>query len=479
MLERRHILHRLLVLFDLLVVLACFGIATWFVFYFQNHQNSFNEFLSMRVKIINLLLLLVFIGGWHMLFEFFRLYHSKRLTAFSHEINDLLKVTITGTVYLLVIAIFFNMAVVTLPFLVVFWSSTFAVLVVSRVLLRHLLAWARLNDRNLRYILVVGTNPRAVRFARSLESKPELGYRLLGFVENDRYKNQEFIYGGYAVVADFINLPEYLRQHVVDEVAICLPIKTFYDQINSIAKLCEEQGVITRYLSNFIDLRQSQADIEEFLGEPSVTHYTGRMRGGKIFIKRALDFITSAIFIVILSPLGAVIAILIKSTSPGPVFFVQERVGLSKRRFQLYKFRTMVLDAEAKQADLESANEASGPVFKIRDDPRITPLGKFLRKTSIDELPQLLNVLNGDMSLVGPRALPTRDFNGFKKDWHRRRFSVRPGITCLWQVNGRSSLPFEQWMELDMEYIDSWTLWLDLRILFKTIPAVLRGTGAI
>jgi exopolysaccharide biosynthesis polyprenyl glycosylphosphotransferase len=478
MLERRHILHRLLMLFDLLVVLTCFGIATWFVFYFRNSQNSFNEFLSMRVKIINLLLLLIFIGGWHMLFVFFRLYHSRRLTAFSREITDLMKVTMTGTVYLLVIAFFFNMALVTLPFLVVFWSSTFAFLVVSRVLLRHFLAWARRNDRNLRYILVVGTNPRAVRFARSLESKPELGYRLLGFVENDLYKNQEFIYNGYAVVTDFINLPEYLRQKVVDEVAICLPIKSFFDQINSIAKLCEQQGVITRYLSNFIDLRQSHTDIEDFLGEPLVAHYTGRMRGGKILIKRALDITISALSLVLLTPLGVIIAILIKVTSPGPVFFFQERVGLNKRRFHLYKFRTMVPDAEAKQADLECANEARGPVFKIKNDPRITPIGKYLRKTSVDELPQLLNVLKGDMSLVGPRALPIRDFNGFTEDWHRRRFSVRPGITCLWQVNGRSSIPFEQWMELDMKYIDSWSLWLDIRILCKTIPAVLRGTGA-
>jgi lipopolysaccharide/colanic/teichoic acid biosynthesis glycosyltransferase len=165
-------------------------------------------------------------------------------------------------------------------------------------------------------------------------------------------------------------------------------------------------------------------------------------------------------------------------TSAGPVFFVQERVGINKRRFKVLKFRTMVVDAERRQQTLETLNEATGPVFKIRNDPRITPLGKFLRKTSIDELPQLCNVLNGDMSLVGPRPLPVRDYNGFSQDWHRRRFSVRPGITCLWQVNGRSRLPFEKWMELDMEYIDRWSLWLDLKILVKTVPAVLKGSGA-
>jgi lipopolysaccharide/colanic/teichoic acid biosynthesis glycosyltransferase len=160
------------------------------------------------------------------------------------------------------------------------------------------------------------------------------------------------------------------------------------------------------------------------------------------------------------------------------VFFIQERVGLNKRRFRLYKFRTMVADAEERRREIEHLNEASGPVFKIRNDPRCTPVGKFLRKTSIDELPQLFNVLKGDMSLVGPRPLPVRDYQGFDQDWQRRRFSVRPGITCLWQINGRSSTPFEKWMELDMEYIDRWSLGLDFKILAKTIPAVLKGAGA-
>jgi len=165
-------------------------------------------------------------------------------------------------------------------------------------------------------------------------------------------------------------------------------------------------------------------------------------------------------------------------TSNYTVFFVQERVGLNKRRFRVYKFRTMVKDAEQKQAELEDLNEVMGAAFKITNDPRITPVGSFLRKTSIDELPQLINVLKGDMSLVGPRPLPVRDYNGFNTDWHRRRFSVRPGITCLWQVNGRHNITFEKWMELDLEYIDQWSLLLDLSILVKTIPAVLKGSGA-
>jgi exopolysaccharide biosynthesis polyprenyl glycosylphosphotransferase len=209
-----------------------------------------------------------------------------------------------------------------------------------------------------------------------------------------------------------------------------------------------------------------------------ITFRVGGMQGWGIIFKRLLDIVISSAALILLAPLFLVTSALIRLTSRGPALFVQKRLGLNKRIIGVYKFRTMVQDAEKKQAELEHLNEVSGPVFKIKNDPRITPIGRFLRKTSIDELPQLFNVLKGDMSLVGPRPLPIRDYQGFNKDWQRRRFSIRPGITCLWQINGRSSVQFERWMELDMEYIDRWSVWLDMKILIRTIPAVLRGSGA-
>jgi exopolysaccharide biosynthesis polyprenyl glycosylphosphotransferase len=200
--------------------------------------------------------------------------------------------------------------------------------------------------------------------------------------------------------------------------------------------------------------------------------------GWPMVCKRMLDICVSALSLIILAPVFAIVAFLVKLDSRGPVFFYQDRVGLNKRRFRMYKFRTMAGDAEKKQLELECLNEADGPVFKIRNDPRVTRLGKYLRKASVDELPQLWNVLMGDMSLVGPRPLPLRDYRAFDQDSARRRFSVRPGMTCLWQVNGRSSVSFKEWMELDLHYIDHWSLWLDVKLLARTIPAVLKGAGA-
>ena len=233
-----------------------------------------------------------------------------------------------------------------------------------------------------------------------------------------------------------------------------------------------------RFDSDVFGLRADRAWTEEVDRPQAIATRSGMQDGWPMVAKRVLDIAGSLVLLTLLLPLLVVVAILIRITSVGPVWFRQERVGLNKRRFLIYKFRTMVPEAEKIMAGLEMLNEASGPIFKIKKDPRITPIGKWLRRASVDELPQLLNVLKGDMSLVGPRPLPVRDYEGFDEDWQRRRFSTRPGITCLWQVQGRSSIGFDQWMKLDMQYLDEWSLWLDLKILARTIPAVLKGSGA-
>jgi exopolysaccharide biosynthesis polyprenyl glycosylphosphotransferase len=257
-----------------------------------------------------------------------------------------------------------------------------------------------------------------------------------------------------------------------------LPMRSLHNHAAQIGELCENQGIAMRVLSGLFDLKHARISDDELEGASLMTHHTGFAEGWPILAKRVIDVVLSLSLLILCGPILVVAAIAIKLTSPGPIFFVQKRLGLNKRPFNIYKFRTMVPNAEQQVRELQHLNEVTGPVFKIKADPRITPIGKLLRKTSIDELPQLFNVLEGEMSLVGPRPLPTRDYEGFSEDWHRRRFSVRPGITCLWQIKGRSSIPFEKWMQLDLQYIDKWSLWLDLEILARTIPAVLKGSGA-
>jgi len=474
---RRRILLEAAKFFDVAVMVFAFGLATVLVAR-ETRTTSLAEFLSMRVKVGNFALFALLLLAWHVVFSSFGLYSSKRFTSRWAEVLDVAKAATLGSAMVFVAAIFLRIQMVTPLFILFFWVASTLAGAASRVLLRYLLAGLRRRGRNLREMVVVGTNPRALRFARKVEARPELGYRIVGFVDGHWAGTGVFEQTGYRVVADFAGFPRFLREQVVDEVVMALPMESSYGQAARIAALCEEQGVIVRMLSDLFNLRLAQSTAGEFEGEPVITLYTGSPDGWQHLFKRTLDVALSLVAVLLLSPLFVLATLMVKLTSPGPALFVQERVGLNKRRFRLYKFRTMVADAAQRQRELEHLNEASGAVFKIRNDPRLTPVGKFLRKTSIDELPQLFNVLKGDMSLVGPRPLPVRDYQGFDHDWQRRRFSVRPGITCLWQVKGRSSIPFEKWMELDMQYIDHWSLGLDFKILAKTIPAVIKGAGA-
>ena len=474
---RRQLLLKAFKLFDLLVMAFSFALAALAASQ-QVGEVSFEQFLSMRFKVQNFALFVGFLLLWHIIFSLYGLYSSRRLSARSGEIIDLLKATSLGTLAIFVGASLFRVEMATPDFLIVFWATSTGIAGSARLILRFWLRQIRLRGRNLRYVLILGTNPRAVRFAEKIRTRPELGYRIAGFVDDAWGGIEEFRKTDYALTGNLNDLPVLLRERVVDEVAIGLPIKSFYTKISEIVARCEEQGIVVRFASDIFNPVLARSETEEFEEQSVITFYTGRMDGWAVLVKRAFDFSLSLALLIILVPLFLVTALLIKATSPGPIFFVQERVGLNKRKFRLYKFRTMIADAEQKLSELEHLNEVSGPVFKIKNDPRITSIGRLLRKTSIDELPQLLNVLKGEMSLVGPRALPVRDCDGFNEDWHRRRFSVRPGITCLWQVNGRSDTPFEKWMELDMQYIDQWSLWLDFKILGKTIPVVLRGSGA-
>jgi exopolysaccharide biosynthesis polyprenyl glycosylphosphotransferase len=474
---RRQILLNLLKLSDLAIMLGAFLLSTFYVVR-ANGTFTLSDFLAMRVKVGNFLLFIALLVLWHIMFSVFGLYNSRRMFGRAADAIDTFMASTAGMLLIGMAALIFPIRMVSPGFLVVFGTTATTAAIGQRFLLRAVLERIRLRGRNLRSMLIVGTNLRALEFTAKIEARPEFGYRVIGFVDGEWAGLQNFSRSGYPIVADFNDLPNFLRRNVVDEVVIALPMASLHAQAARIAALCEEQGIITRILSNIFDLKLARPQAELFEGASLITNHIGVVEGWPNLAKRAVDIVISAILLVGFAPLLLMIAALIKFTSSGPVLFVQNRLGFNKRRFTIYKFRTMVEDAERRIKEVEHLNEVPGPVFKIKNDPRMTPVGRFLRKTSIDEFPQLFNVLRGDMSLVGPRPLPVRDYEGFSQDWQRRRFSVRPGITCLWQIHGRSSVPFDKWMELDLQYIDKWSFWLDVEILIRTIPAVLRGSGA-
>lgn len=269
-----------------------------------------------------------------------------------------------------------------------------------------------------------------------------------------------------------------IASQAVDEVLVALPMDKYGSLVETIVRHCEEQGIVIRVRAEMSNLHVARSYVDELQGVAVMTIQSGPQDGWQLVAKRLIDILVSTALLFALLPILAAVALVVKLDSPGPVFFAQERVGFNKRRFRILKFRTMMDGSDQRQQMLEHLNEAEGPVFKIKNDPRITRMGRFLRRFSIDELPQLFNVLKGDMSLVGPRPLPVRDVDRIDLQWHKRRFSIKPGITCLWQVNGRSKIGFNEWVRMDLDYIDKWSLGLDIKILMKTIPAVLRGPGA-
>jgi exopolysaccharide biosynthesis polyprenyl glycosylphosphotransferase len=474
---RREILLNTLKLFDIVLMLGSFFLTTLLIVR-ESGTMTLTEFLSMRIKVGNLVLFLVLLALWHLVFSLSGLYESRRMSGRRADAKDTFTAATIGVLLVAVAALVFHIRMISPTFLLVFWAITSTAAVTTRLLLRSVLECSRLRGRNLRNMLIVGTNSRALAFARNIEAKPERGFQIIGFVDDEWAGLEELKKSGRCVVCDFANVAVFLRNNVVDEVVMALPLRSLHNQAARIAALCEEQGITFRLLSNIFDLKVARAHSEEFDDTVFMTNYASVADGLPVFVKRGFDILLSSILLVGLAPLLIAVAALIRLRSPGPILFTQCRLGLNKRKFKIYKFRTMTTDAEQKMSELEHLNEVSGPVFKIKSDPRVTPVGKFLRKSSIDELPQLFNVLKGDMSLVGPRPLPVRDYEGFNQDWQRRRFIVRPGLTCLWQINGRSSVSFEKWMQLDMQYIDKWSLRLDLEILLRTIPAVLRGSGA-
>lgn len=412
--------------------------------------------------------------AWHTILLTRGMYASRRLEDGRRELMDMVGCVCIMVACTAVIAQFAAEQFANARFISVFWIVLLVLTTLERGLLRGFLRRLHTRGRNIRNVLIVGSGDRALRLADTLGTRSDMGYRLVGCVDDLRPVSKSTL----PWLGPLADLPKVLSQTIVDEVFIALPMRSGYEQIQEAVLRCEEQGALVTMPTDFFAARLARTRMGNIDDQPVLYLSAVPENDWRIGVKRLIDFLGPLILAVTLTPVLIGVAIAVRCTSKGPVIFKQTRVGLNKRPFTLYKFRTMVQDAEVRQAALENQNEASGPVFKIRNDPRITSIGSFLRKTSLDELPQLFNVLKGDMSLVGPRPLPNRDVDGFREDWQRRRFSVLPGITCLWQLSGRSNISFEQWMELDLQYIDQWSLLLDLTILLKTTRAVIKREGA-
>jgi exopolysaccharide biosynthesis polyprenyl glycosylphosphotransferase len=435
-------------------------------------RSGFTGFLEMRITLLNGIFSFVFIVLWKKCLEAIGLYR----TDLPDGRSALVRLTTALVIMTGFVTTYLKLRVATEPIrdiAVGFFFFAFCY-ELARVLLTNPQTW---QPREPALVVIVGSGPRASKAWKELRTTYHGSKKLLGFFDDrDTSEMAPDIASRY--LGPLNELSSYLLKNVVDELIVATPMRSCYDMTQRAVSIAEAAGVRVSYLNEIFNMsfgsrfRRRTARFIELVPADQASQVAEK-------IKRLVDLLVALVGLALTSPIFLAIAIAIKATSPGPVFFVQERYGFSRRRFRMYKFRSMVQDAPQLMAKLEAQNEARGPIFKMANDPRITPVGRFLRSTSLDEIPQLLNVIKGDMSLVGPRPMSVRDVSLFTEAQLMRRFSVRPGITGSSQVLARSSLDFDQWVTLDSSYIENWSLALDLSILARTIPAVFKRSGAV
>jgi len=352
----------------------------------------------------------------------------------------------------------------------------FVLLVVGRFISYNGIAWMRRRLGRYHYFLIVGCGTRAHEMATLIEESRGMGLRLVGFVDpNSDGSKLKDRFGEYEVFP-IGAVEKVLEDRVIDEVVFAVSMQELA-RLEPLMAHCANVGVKSRVQLEFLPVPYSRIYLENFRDVPLLSLSTAPESELLLLLKRLSDVGMATISLLLLAPVLAAIAAAIRITSPGNVLFRQTRCGLGGRRFTLYKFRSMVNNAEQLRAELHQLNELDGPAFKISDDPRITPVGRILRRFSLDELPQLWNILRGDMSFVGPRPAIPDEVEKYEP-WQRRRLRMRPGLTCIWVLEGRSDVDFHRWIQLDLAYIDNWSLWLDCKIFFRTIPIVITGKGA-
>ena len=470
MLKEHHVLYKRVMIFsDLCIVLATFFLG----FLLKNNVTHFYDELDIYIVVVPTMLI-----TWGILLYYFGMYDSFRIKHISDVLFIVIETTFVGIGFFG--SFLFITKIHSISRLQIGYSFLLAALFISieKIFLIKYFRYQRKKGINTRNFLIVGTGKRAQDFINLINKHAEWGIKAIGLIDDDTSRVSAGTMYGYKILGTLDDIPNIIHNHVVDEVLFVVP-RSWLNKIEKIISyVCEVEGIKVSVAIDLFEHHLSKAKYSYLDTLPLLTFDSTPDELIQLLIKRLFDFFSSIIAILILSPVFLITAMIIKVSSKGPIFFRQQRCSLSGRRFTLYKFRTMVVDAELKLEELLAYNEMQGPVFKMENDPRLTKAGKFLRKFSIDELPQFWNVFRGDMSLVGPRPPLPAEVDKYEP-WQRRRLSMRPGITCLWQARGRNKInDFNEWMELDLEYIDNWSLWFDFKILLKTVPVVLFGIGA-
>lgn len=395
-----------------------------------------------------------------------------------HYLTAVTKAVGDACVFCVFVMVLFTTGRLDHIFLMVFCIFTLLFLLLFRFGLRLAIHEMRNLGYNQQRTVIVGANERCRHLIEVLQEHTGLGYLIQGVLDNDPGRAGLLDGSGIPYLGSVAQLTALIQKNEVDEIYISLPVRSGYEEIQGIAHLCEGAAIPVHMVADLFPMRVATSRLMHLEDIPLLNLSTIPEAHGKVFQKRMLDFVGSTILIILSFPVIILpLSILVKLDSKGPIFFRQERVGQNQRRFKMIKFRSMIVNAEEIKASLMALNEQDGPVFKITNDPRITRLGRFIRKYSLDEFPQLFNVWRGEMSLVGPRPPIPSEVEQYS--WsQRRRLSVRPGMTGLWQVSGRNNIGFEEWVEMDLDYIDRWSIWLDIKILFMTFRAVFAGRGA-
>ncbi|RIL05737.1 MAG: hypothetical protein DCC71_09290 [Proteobacteria bacterium] len=463
---RARLLHRLLIALDVIVGALLFTVLLAVPELRQGPIGSTHTLPGLFA------LGLVASLAWPFTLDVFDLYRSQRRASLPRYLMQLLAVGGLSTAAMAA-ATFFGHAPVAQLFPFALGASQLVVIGGMRLAAYGSLRLLRRTGRNYRNVLVVGSGPRALDVRAVLDGHPEWGLRIVGFLDESDVP----LVAGIEPheVHKLVDLPSLLNDSVIDEVIVACP-RSMLSALAPVVSVCAAAGVPITLLSDVFGDYLPAPRVTSFGSLAALNFAPVHHSRSQLAVKRVIDVAVSSILLAIAAPVIAVAALAIKRSSPGPVFFRQVRCGMYGRRFEMLKLRTMVADAEARRADVMSLNEMDGPVFKIKNDPRVTPVGRWLRRWSVDELPQLWNVLRGDMSLVGPRPPIPSEVVQYQTS-ERRRLSMRPGLTCLWQVTGRNSIGFADWVKLDLVYIDTWSLIQDFKILLKTLPAVVRGTG--